>query len=117
MKNEQTEILQIEGREIRVTRPEKILFPADGITKGALIHYYEQVGSRMLPYLAGRPLTMERFPDGIDQNGFIQKAAAHYYPRWIPTVTVKKEGGTVRHVVCNDVATLVYLANQACITP
>jgi bifunctional non-homologous end joining protein LigD len=49
--------------------------------------------------------------------GFIQKAAPQYYPRWINTVTVKKAGGTVRHVVCDDVATLVYLANQACITP
>ena len=71
----------------------------------------------MLPHLGGRPLSMQRFPDGIDQPGFFQKAAASYYPAWIKKVTVQKAGGTVRHVICDDTATLVYLANQACITP
>ena len=61
---------------------------------------------------------LERYPNGIDQPGFFQKAAASYYPDWIRTVTVPKlSGGTVTHVVCDDVATLVYLANQACVTP
>ena len=103
-------------REIRITRPSKILFPEDGITKAELINYYEKVAPRMLPHLNGRPLTMQRYPDGIGREGFIQKSAGAYYPGWIRKATVKKEGGTVRHVICDDVETLVYLANQACIT-
>lgn len=117
MKSQSTEMLRIAGHEVKVTRPDKILFPDDGITKAGLIHYYERVGPLMLPYLAGRPLTLQRFPDGIDQSGFIQKATPQYYPRWISSATMDKVGGTVRHVVCDEIATLVYLANQACITP
>jgi len=108
--------VRIGVHEIAITRPDKILFPQDGITKAELIRYYERIAPRMLPYLAGRPLVLQRFPDGIERPGFIQKAAAPYYPEWIKKVTVKKMGGTVKHVVSDDVATLVYLANQACIT-
>jgi bifunctional non-homologous end joining protein LigD len=60
---------------------------------------------------------MERYPDGIDKPGFFQKDASPYFPDWIRTATVKKAGGVVRHVICDDAATLVYLANQACVTP
>lgn len=102
--------------DIPITRPSKVLFPEDGITKGDLIHYYEQIAERMLPHLAGRPLVLQRFPDGIGRPGFIQKAASPYYPTWIKRVTVPKSGGTVKHVVCDDAQTLIYLANQACIT-
>ena len=112
----QIEVAQENGREIEITHPDKVLFPEDGITKGDLVRYYQAIGERMLPYLEGRPLAMQRFPDGIDRPGFFQKAAAKYYPEWIETATVAKAGGTVRHVVCNDVAILIYLANQACIT-
>ncbi len=102
--------------EVRITRPTKVLFPEDGITKGDLIQYYERIADRMLPYLADRPLVVQRFPDGIGKPGFIQKTAGPYYPAWIRKVTVKKVGGTVKHVVCDDASTLVYLANQACVT-
>ena len=116
MRAEQAETIRIDGRDVKITRPEKVLFPEDGITKGDLIRYYQRIGPRMLPYLKGRPLALQRYPDGIAGPSFFQKAAAPYYPEWIETATVKKVGGTVKHVVCNDVATLVYLANQACIT-
>ena len=109
------EAIHIDGHEIAITRPEKILFPG-GASKGELVRYYQRIGPWMLPHLEGRPLSMQRFPDGIEHEGFFQKAAASYYPRWIQTATVTKAGGTVKHVVCNDVATLVYLANQASIT-
>lgn len=111
------EILRIDGRDVDITRPGKILFPEDGITKGDLIRYYQRISPWMLPHLEGRPLALQRFPDGIHKPGFFQKAAAAYYPGWIRKVIVPKEGGTVKHVVCDDAATLVYLANQACITP
>jgi bifunctional non-homologous end joining protein LigD len=113
----QGERVRIGRHDVKITKPEKILFPEDSITKQGLIEYYRRIASWILPHLRGRPLTMERYPDGIDKTGFFQQAAAFYYPGWIETVTVKKVGGTVRHVVCNDAATLVYLANQACVTP
>lgn len=103
-------------KEVKITRPGKVLFPGDGITKKELSDYYLRIAPLMLPHLRNRPLMMQRFPDGIDHEGFFQKAAGAYYPTWIERVTVKKEGGTVKHVISNDVQTLLYLANQAVIT-
>jgi bifunctional non-homologous end joining protein LigD len=110
-------VIRVDGREIEVSRPEKVLFPEDGITKGDLIEYYARIAPHMLPQLTDRPLTLERYPNGIQSKRFFQKEVSSYFPSWIHTVTVPKAGGTVTHVVCNDTATLVYLANQACITP
>jgi bifunctional non-homologous end joining protein LigD len=103
--------------DVQITRPAKVLFPEDGITKRDLIEYYVRIAPWMLPHLRDRPLALERYPDGIDKPSFFQKAVASYYPDWIERVTVKKVGGKITHVVCNNAATLVYLANQACITP
>jgi bifunctional non-homologous end joining protein LigD len=71
----------------------------------------------MLPHLQGRAIAMERYPDGIDSQRIFQKNAPAYYPEWVKTVSLPKKDGVVRHVVCDDAATLVYLANQAVITP
>jgi bifunctional non-homologous end joining protein LigD len=71
----------------------------------------------MLPHLKDRPLTLERYPNGIGTKRFFQKEVSSYFPKWIRRITVPKVGGTVTHVICNDTATLVYLANQACVTP
>jgi len=105
----------MEEHEVHVTRPEKVLFPEDALTKQQLIDYYRRVAPLMLPYLRDRPLVMQRFPDGISGQGFYQKAVAAYYPKWIERVSVKKAGGTVQHAVCNNMETLIYLANQAAI--
>jgi len=110
-------LVRIGRQEIGITRPEKVLFPDDGITKGELIEYYARVAPHILPHLCNRPLTLERYPNGINSKRFFQKEVSSYFPEWIRRVTVKKVGGSVTHVVCNDTATLVYLANQACITP
>ncbi|HJR17073.1 MAG TPA: non-homologous end-joining DNA ligase [Gemmatimonadales bacterium] len=112
-----TGAIRVDRHEIKISRPEKVLFPKDGITKGELIEYYARIAPRMLPHLRDRPLTLERYPDGIGTKRFFQKEASSYFPGWIRRVTVQKVGGTVTHVVCNDTATLVYLANQACVTP
>jgi len=103
--------------DVEIARPAKVLFPADGITKLDLIEYYRRISHWLLPHLRDRPLAMERYPDGIGKPSFFQKAVPSYYPDWIERVTVKKAGGTITHVICNNEATLVYLANQACITP
>jgi bifunctional non-homologous end joining protein LigD len=113
----ETALVKIGRHHLEITRPEKVLFPEDGITKGELIDYYARIASRIIPHLCDRPLTLERYPNGINSKRFFQKEASSYFPEWIRRVTVKKVGGTVTHVVSNDTATLVYLANQACITP
>ena len=110
-------VLRVDGREIEISRPEKVLFPEDGITKGDLIEYYARVAPYMLPHLHDRPLTLERYPNGINTKRFFQKDVSSYFPKWLRTVTVPKVGGTVTHLVCNDTASLVYIANQACVTP
>ena len=104
-------------RTVEITHPEKILFPNDGITKREFVEYYERIAAAMLPHLRDRPIAMERYPDGIHGQKFFQKNASAYYPAWIKTVSLPKQNGTVRHVVCDDAATLIYLANQAVITP
>ena len=110
-------VVRADGREIEISRPEKVLFPEDGITKGELIEYYARIAPWMLPHLRDRPLTLERYPNGINTKRFFQKEVSSYFPNWIQRVTMEKVGGKVTHVVCNDTATLVYLANQACLTP
>jgi bifunctional non-homologous end joining protein LigD len=111
------QVIRVGRYDVAITRPEKVLFPADGITKRDLIEYYRRIAPTMLPPLRDRPLAMERYPDGIDEQSFFQKEVPPYFPDWIEKVTVKKAGGKITHVVCNNEATLVYLANQACITP
>jgi bifunctional non-homologous end joining protein LigD len=113
----QGEVVRIAGRTIAITHPEKVLFPNDGITKRELVAYYERIAETMLPHVRGRPLTMERYPDGISGQRIIQKNTPSYFPDWMRVVSLPKKDGIVRHVVCDDAATLVYLANQGVITP
>ena len=98
------------------TLSEKILFPKSKMTKAHLIAYYETIAADMIPYLKDRPLTLHRFPDGIGKNGFFQKNAADYFPDWIKTKKIKKQGGWVNHVICNCKETLIYLVDQGTIT-
>ncbi|HZI30490.1 MAG TPA: non-homologous end-joining DNA ligase [Gemmatimonadaceae bacterium] len=100
-----------------ISHPEKVLFPDDGITKGELASYYEAIAPLMLPHLRKRPVTMERFHKGIGQAGFIQKSIGKGTPDWIERVEVPKKDGTVIHPLINDEQSLLWLANQNCITP
>jgi bifunctional non-homologous end joining protein LigD len=114
-----TQTITVDGRRIELSNLDKVLFPRDGITKGDLVNYYRRVAHTMLPYMEGRPIAMQRFPDGIEEEGFYQKEAPDYFPEWITRVPVEVEGEGRRQpeVVCDSEATLVYLADQACITP
>ncbi|WP_409468454.1 non-homologous end-joining DNA ligase [Streptomyces sp. HC307] len=107
-------------RTVEVHRPDKVLFPGGGdakeYTKSDLVDYYRAVAPFMLPQLRGRPLMLERHPDGLDGPQFMQKNTPDTFPDWITRVEVPKEGGTVCHTVCDDTATLVHIADQACIT-
>jgi bifunctional non-homologous end joining protein LigD len=99
-----------------ITHPEKVLFPDDGITKGELAAYYESIAPVMLPHLRGRPVTMERYPAGIDKKGFWQKDVSKGSPDWLERVAVPKKDGTVHHPLVTDQASLLWVANQNTIT-
>ena len=110
-------LLEIDSRDIELSNLDKLLFAGAGITKGELIDYYRDVARVLVPRARDRPLTLQRFPDGVDEQGFIQQRRPAHFPDWIEDVTVPRADGrgSVTHVVCNDGATLVYLANQGVI--
>ena len=101
---------------VEVTNPEKLIFPQAGHTKADLVSHYTAVAERMLAHIRGRPLTLERFPNGVGESGFMQKNASEYFPDYIERVTVRKSDGTVTHPVVQSAEGLAYLANQATIT-
>ncbi|MFH8738949.1 MULTISPECIES: non-homologous end-joining DNA ligase [unclassified Streptomyces] len=117
-----SETVRVGRRTVDVHRPDKVLLPASGsrrgeaYTKSDLVEYYRAVAPFMMPHLRGRPLMLERHPDGIDRPQFVQKNTPDHYPDWIERAEVPKEGGTVVHPVCEDTATLVHLADHACLT-
>lgn len=103
---------------IEISNDDKILFGKSGITKGDLIKYYQMIAPIMLPYCDDRPISMQRFPDGITKEGFFQKEAGNYFPQWITRINIPKHNHEpVHYVVIDKPATLIYLANQGCITP
>ena len=102
---------------VKITHPEKVLFPEDGITKGELAAYYQAIAPVMLPHILRRPVTMERFPAGIGKKGFIQKDVSKGFPSWLERIEVPKNDGVVHHPLVTDVDSLVWLANQNSITP
>ena len=109
------ETAQAGGITVELSHTGKVLFPGDNITKGDLVAYYQQVARMMLPWLRDRPLAMRRYPDGITGPGIMQKNVPRYFPGWITRAEVRKQGGSLQQVICDKPATVVYLANQACI--
>jgi bifunctional non-homologous end joining protein LigD len=99
-----------------ITHPDKVLFPDAGITKGELASYYETIAPIMLPHISRRPLTMERYPAGIDQKGFWQKDVSRGFPEWLERVDVPKKDGTVHHPLVTDIRSLLWVTNQNTIT-
>jgi bifunctional non-homologous end joining protein LigD len=99
-----------------ITHPEKVLFPDDGITKGELAAYYEAMAPVILPHLRGRPVTMERYPAGIDKKGFWQKDVSKGFPAWLQRVEVAKKGGVVHHPLITDTRSLLWMTNQNTVT-
>jgi bifunctional non-homologous end joining protein LigD len=110
------EDMRVGARTVRISSPDKVLFPQIGLTKLGLARHYERVAEAMLPYVRERPLAVQAFPNGIEENGFFMKAVPGYFPAWVERVTVEKRGGTVTHPLANDAATLVYLAGQNVVT-
>jgi bifunctional non-homologous end joining protein LigD len=103
--------------KVEFTNLDKMLFPKLKITKAQVIEYYIKIAPKMLDFLANRPLVLTRFPDGIDQEGFYEKDAPQGTPSWVKTVTIYSETAKrdVNYVLCNDLDTLIWLANLATI--
>jgi bifunctional non-homologous end joining protein LigD len=96
-----------------LAHPDKLLYPADGITKRQVVEYYWRIGPHMLPHLLGRPVNLQRFPNGIESPGFIQQGAPAHFPSWIHRAPVtKKSDGVVAHILCHNRSTLAYLAAE-----
>ena len=107
--------------DVELSNPDKVLFPeasgADAVTKADLFDYATRIADRMVPLIADRPAVLQRFPDGIDGEGWFQKHTPGYFPDWLRTVDVpKRNGGTVRHVVIDSAEALQYVVNQGTIT-
>ncbi|WP_117879444.1 non-homologous end-joining DNA ligase [Aureibaculum luteum] len=108
--------MKTDTHNIKISHRDKILFPTSAITKNDIVIYYKNIANYMLPYLYNRPLTMQRFPEGITQTGFFQKNKPTCFPDWITTKKIKKVDGWVNHIICNTEKTLLYLVNQEVIT-
>lgn len=110
--------MKIGGHEITVSNRDRVFFPEAGLTKGDVVDYYARVAEVMLRHVRHHPVSMLRYPDGLQGEGFYQKDTPDYFPDWIDTVVFpRREDGSFRAPVINSKATLVYLANQACLTP
>src|SRR5688572_28440487 len=112
-----TDHMRVGRRSVKITKPDKVLFPSVGITKLDLARHFELVAPVMLPYVRDRPLALQVFHGGIDGAGYFTKAVPDYFPGWVQRATVPKRGGSVTHALANDAATLVYLAGQNAVTP
>ncbi len=100
---------------IALTHPDKLLFPAAGLRKRDIVGYYRRIAPFALPHCRGRALTLRRYPDGIDQEGFFQKHAPRELPSWIESVCLPMQGGTITQIVGDDAETLAWLANAGTI--
>jgi len=113
--NSQT--IEIEGKQLALTNLDKVLYPATGFSKGQLIDYYARIAPALVPHLSGHPLTLKRYPGGVDQEFFFEKNATKHRPDWIKTTPIWSEGNqrTVNYILANNLPTLVWMANLAAI--
>lgn len=110
--------VEVEGRKLTLTNLGKVLYPETGFTKAQVIDYYLRIAPVLLPHLAGRPLTLKRYPDGVNGESFFAKHAPAHRPAWVPTARVpspgsRSRGETVLYLVADDLPTLIWTANLA----
>jgi bifunctional non-homologous end joining protein LigD len=111
------EVVEIEGKHLSLTNLDKVLYPAAGFTKGQVIDYYARIAPVLLPHLKDRPLTLKRYPEGVDKEYFFEKNATKHRPDWVKTAPIWSEGNQrdVNYILANDLPTLVWIANLASI--
>jgi bifunctional non-homologous end joining protein LigD len=110
--------VEVEGRKLALSNLDKVLYPAAGFTKAQVIDYYQRIAPVLLPHIAGRPVTIKRYPDGVDGNFFFQKNAPAGRPDFVPTGRVPSPGSTrsrdtIDYVLGGDLPTLIWAANLA----
>src|SRR5260370_14808720 len=110
-----TSTIEIQGRKLSVSNLDKVLYPADGFTKGQLIDYYMRIAPVLLPHLRGRPLTMKRYPNGVTGMFFYEKNCPKHRPDWVQTARIWSEGNQrwMDYCMAQDACTLVWAANLA----
>ncbi len=115
---ENEKVITLSGKKVKCTNLNKVYFPGEGYTKGDLINYYHSISKFILPYLKNRPQSLNRHPNGIKGLSFYQKDMdVKQIPTWVKTVKLfsKSNNATIDYLICNDVATLIYMANLGCI--
>jgi bifunctional non-homologous end joining protein LigD len=110
--------VEVEGRKLMLSNLDKVLYPAAGFTKAQVIDYYQRVAPVMLPHIAQRPVTIKRYPDGVDGKFFFQKNAPAARPGWVPTARIPSPGSTksrqtLTYILGGDLPTLIWAANLA----
>lgn len=107
--------VDVGGRRLKLTNLDKVLYPKAGFTKGQVIDYYARIAPVLVPHLAGKPLTLKRYPNGVDEPYFFEKNATQHRPDWVKTAPIWSEGNhrSVNYILCNDLPTLIWVANLA----
>ena len=107
--------IEIQGRTLKLSNLEKVLYPATGFTKKDVIDYYARIAPALIPHLAGRALTRKRYPDGVDGEPFFEKNAPMHKPDWVKTAPIwsGRNRRTINYILADDLATLIWLANLA----
>ena len=113
----QSRQVEVDGRELKLTNLDKVLYPEAGFTKGEVVDYYAKVAPAIVPHLAGRPLTLRRYPEGVEDldAAFFEKRCPKHRPDWVKTVPVGASTGRIDFCVCDGLPTLVWMAQLAAI--
>jgi bifunctional non-homologous end joining protein LigD len=109
--------VEVDGRELKLTNLDKVLYPKAGFSKGEVVDYYAKVAPAIVPHLRGRPLTLRRFPEGVDETAaaFFEKRCPKHRPAWVRTAPVPVENDTIDFCLCEDLPTLAWMAQLAAI--
>lgn len=112
-----SQVIEVDGKHLKLTNLGKVLYPTTGFTKGQVIDYYARIAPVLIPHLAGRPVTLKRYPEGVDKEFFFEKNTTKYRPEWVKTAPIWSEGNNrnVNYVLVNDLPTLIWVANLAAI--
>jgi bifunctional non-homologous end joining protein LigD len=105
--------VEVEGRRLSLSNLDKVMYPEVGFTKGQVIDYYTRIAPYVLPHLRDRPLTLKRYPNGVEGGHFYEKNAPSHRPEWVRVAPIELRTKTIPFVLCNDLPTLVWLANLA----
>ncbi len=110
-------IVEVQGRKLKLSNLEKVLYPAAGFSKGQVVDFYVRIAPVLVPHLTGRALTMKRYPEGVDHEYFFEKNAPMHRPDWVKTAPIWSESNhrTIHYILANDLPTLVWIANLASI--